>query len=100
MKFTLILIAIIFVFIIAIAFGSGNDQTVVFNYIFAKSQIRLSTLVSTVFGLGFIFAWLLCAFYVFRIKLKLVTAHKQIKKLEAKEAKTKELAQKNALEKI
>lgn len=100
MKFILILVVLIFVFVIAIAFGSGNDQTVVFNYLIAESPLRLSTLVGAAFGFGFILAWLLCGFYIFRMKLKLGSVQRQLKKLEAKDAETKARAQQEALEKI
>lgn len=100
MKFILILVALILVFIVAIAFGSGNDQVVVFNYLIARSPLRLSTLIAAAFGFGFVLAWIICGIYLFRMKLKLGSAHRQLKKLEAKETEAKQLAQKQSLDQI
>lgn len=50
-KYILGILIVIAVIIVAVTIGANNDQLITFNYIFAQSELRLSTLVA-------IFIWL------------------------------------------
>lgn len=100
MKFILILVALICVLIVAITFGSGNDQLVTFNYLIAQSQVRLSSLVATTFGIGFLLSWILCGIYLFRMRFKIGQLQRQVKKLEAKQTQADQALRQKTLEEV
>ncbi|MCX9641838.1 lipopolysaccharide assembly protein LapA domain-containing protein, partial [Vibrio cholerae] len=47
------IVAVLALFLIALALGSQNQSVVVFNYLLAQGEFHLSTLLGTVFIVGF-----------------------------------------------
>jgi len=82
MKFVILFLLLIVIFIISIALGANNDQLVVFNYLFAQTEFRLSTLFAILFGSGFFFGWLLTGFFFLRVKLRHTSAQRKLKKVQ------------------
>ncbi|HDL6137526.1 TPA: DUF1049 domain-containing protein, partial [Mannheimia haemolytica] len=73
----LIVIAVI---IVAVTIGANNDQLITFNYIFAQSELRLSTLVAILFGLGLILGWLVTGIFYLKIKFQNVALNRRVKR--------------------
>ncbi|HDV7283898.1 TPA: DUF1049 domain-containing protein [Mannheimia haemolytica] len=68
------------VIIVAVTIGANNDQFITFNYIFAQSELRLSTLVAILFGLGLILGWLVTGIFYLKIKLQNVALNRRVKR--------------------
>ncbi|HDL5373015.1 TPA: DUF1049 domain-containing protein, partial [Mannheimia haemolytica] len=58
----------------------NNDQLITFNYIFAQSELRLSTLVAILFGLGLILGWLVTGIFYLKIKFQNVALNRRVKR--------------------
>lgn len=84
MKFVILILLITIIFAISIALGSANDQVVVFNYLLAKSEIRLSVLLAILFGSGFLVGWLLTGIYFIKSKLQHSSTKRKLNKLQKK----------------
>lgn len=84
MKSILLFFVLIVIFVVAITFGANNDQNVVFNYLVAQSQFRLSSLLAMLFGIGFMLGWLFSGYFYFKEKLKLSSTMRKLKKLQKK----------------
>lgn len=82
LKYLLIFIIVLFVFIVSVTLGSKNDQLVTFNFLLAESQFRLSTLLATLFGIGFLLGWMICGIFWLRVRVSLAHAKNKVKKLE------------------
>lgn len=82
MKYLLILLLVLAIFVISITLGAQNDQVVNFNYLIAKGEYRVSTLLAILFAGGFIIGWLICSLFWLRVRLSLVRAERKIKRLE------------------
>lgn len=82
-KYILGFIIIIAVVLVAITVGANNDQIIRFNYIFAESEFRLSTLVAILFGFGLILGWLLTGIFYLKLKLKNMALARQVKRQTA-----------------
>ena len=82
MKYLVIFLVVLFIFIISITLGSKNDQVVTFNYLLAQGDYRVSTLLATLFGAGFILCWVICGLFWLRVRLALSHAQRKIKRLE------------------
>lgn len=80
LKYIFGFIIVLATLIVAITVGANNNQTITFNYIFAQSEFKLSTLVAILFGLGLILGWLITAFFYLKLKLKNITLNRQIKR--------------------
>lgn len=74
------IIAVIALFLIALALGSQNQDVVTFNYLLAKGDFHLSTLLGGVFVAGFVLAWAIFASLQFKMRLKIRKLNKQLKK--------------------
>lgn len=83
MKYFLILLLAVALFIISITLGSSNDQVITFNYLIAKGDFSLSSLLASLFGVGFVLGWLICAMFYLRIVVNLKNARRKIKRLES-----------------
>ncbi|HDL5711030.1 TPA: DUF1049 domain-containing protein [Mannheimia haemolytica] len=68
------------VIIVAVTIGANNDQLITFNYIFAQSELRLSTLVAILFGLGLILGWLVTGIFYLKIKFQNVALNRRVKR--------------------
>ena len=79
-KYALSFIIIVAIVIVAVTVGANNDQIITFNYIFAQNEIRLSTLVAVLFGLGLVLGWLITGFFYLRLKIRNISLMRQIKR--------------------
>ena len=79
-KYALSFIIIVAIVIVAVTVGANNDQIITFNYIFAQNEIRLSTLVGVLFGLGLVLGWLITGFFYLRLKFRNISLMRQIKR--------------------
>ena len=80
MKYIFGLIITLAIIIVAITIGANNDQTITFNYIIAKSEFKLSTLVAILFGFGLILGWLISAFFYLKLKFKNIALNRRVKR--------------------
>ncbi|CBJ81423.1 Inner membrane protein yciS [Xenorhabdus bovienii str. Jollieti] len=83
MKYFLILLLALIVFVISVTLGANNDQVVTFNYLIAKGDYSISTLLSVLFAIGFILGWGICGGFYLRVCVSLRRAKRKIKRLEA-----------------
>nr|WP_244868729.1 LapA family protein [Photorhabdus noenieputensis] len=79
----MILLLVLVVFVISVTLGSNNDQIVTFNYLIAKGNYSVSTLLAVLFASGFVLGWVICGLFYFRARLSLGRAERKIKRLEA-----------------
>ncbi|MDC9596243.1 LapA family protein [Xenorhabdus anantnagensis] len=82
MKYFLILLLALVVFIISVTLGANNNQIVTFNYLIAKGNYPVSTLLATLFAVGFILGWSICGVFYLRACFSLRHAKRKIKRLE------------------
>lgn len=82
-KYFLILLLAVVIFIVSITLGSSNDQVISFNYLIAKGDFSVSTLLASLFGMGFILGWLVCGIFYLRSLVALTNARRKIKRLES-----------------
>lgn len=80
MKYILGLIIALAIVLVAITVGANNDQLITFNYVIAKSELRLSTLVAILFGFGLILGWLITGFFYLKVKLQNIALNRRIKR--------------------
>lgn len=73
----MIVLAII---IVAITIGANNDQLITFNYVVAKSELRLSSLVAILFGFGLILGWFITGFFYLKLKLQNMALSRRVKR--------------------
>jgi putative membrane protein len=83
-KYLLIFLLVLAIFIISVTLGAQNDRVVHFNYLLAQGDYRISTLLATLFGAGFLIGWLICGLFWLRLRLSLVRAERKVKRLEQK----------------
>ncbi|WP_294614939.1 LapA family protein [uncultured Gilliamella sp.] len=84
MKFVILFLFIAIIFAISIALGSANDQIVTFNYLLAKSELRLSVLLAILFGSGFLVGWILTGIFFIKLKLQHSSTKRKLNKLQKK----------------
>ncbi|AIJ06561.1 MULTISPECIES: LapA family protein [Edwardsiella] len=82
MKYLLIFLIVLAIFVLSVTLGAQNDQVVAFNYLLAKGEYRLSTLLATLFAAGFILGWVICGLFYLRVRLGLARAQRKIRRLE------------------
>lgn len=80
MKYILGIVITLAIILVAITIGANNDQLITFNYIVAKSEFRLSTLVAILFGFGLILGWLITGFFYLKVKLKNIALNRRVKR--------------------
>ncbi|MCA2016228.1 lipopolysaccharide assembly protein LapA domain-containing protein [Vibrio tritonius] len=78
------IVLILALFLIALALGAQNQEVVTFNYLLAQGQFHLSTLLGSVFVVGFVLAWMLFVGVHFKSKFRIRKLNKQLKKQAAK----------------
>ncbi|WON78699.1 LapA family protein [Serratia sp. UGAL515B_01] len=91
MKYLLIFLLVLVIFVISVTLGAQNDQIVAFNYLVAQGEFRVSTLLATLFGCGFLLGWIICGVFYLRVRIGLGRAERKIKKLELQLATPTEL---------
>lgn len=82
MKYLLIFLLVLVIFIISITLGAHNDQVVSFNYLIAQGEYRVSTLVATLFAVGFLLGWAICGLFWLRVRVSLANAQRKLKRLQ------------------
>ncbi|WP_272690041.1 LapA family protein [Providencia sp. PROV152] len=83
MKYFLILLLAVVIFIISITLGSSNNQVITFNYLIAQGDFALSSLLASLFGVGFVLGWLVAGLFYLRAVVSLKNARRKIKRLES-----------------
>jgi lipopolysaccharide assembly protein A len=84
MKLVISILLIILLFAISITIGSANNQIVTFNYLIAKTEVRLSVLLAILFGSGFLVAWILTGIYILKSKFQHSFTKRKLNKLQKK----------------
>jgi len=82
-KYFLILLLAVVIFIISITLGSSNNQVITFNYLIAQGDFALSSLLASLFGVGFVLGWLVAGLFYLRAVVSLKNARRKIKRLES-----------------
>ncbi|MDC9592381.1 LapA family protein [Xenorhabdus sp. IM139775] len=90
MKYFLILLLALAVFVISVTLGANNNQIVTFNYLIAKGDYSVSTLLAALFAVGFILGWGICGAFYLRTCVALRQAKRKIKRLETQVGKPSE----------
>nr|WP_154624608.1 MULTISPECIES: lipopolysaccharide assembly protein LapA domain-containing protein [Providencia] len=79
----MILLLAVVIFIISITLGSSNNQVITFNYLIAQGDFALSSLLASLFGVGFVLGWLVAGLFYLRAVVSLKNARRKIKRLES-----------------
>ncbi|WP_078236099.1 LapA family protein [Haemophilus paracuniculus] len=79
-KYILAILVILSVVIVGVTIGANNDQMITFNYIIAKSELRLSTLVAILFGTGLILGWLVTGIFYLKVKVQNMALNRRVKR--------------------
>ena len=79
---TILFVVIIFILLaIAVAVGSQNDAYVSVNYLIAKADIRLATLIAICIGIGIVIGVLIMLTSWLNLRVKLILAKTKLNKL-------------------
>ncbi|MCL9667831.1 lipopolysaccharide assembly protein LapA domain-containing protein [Rosenbergiella epipactidis] len=81
-KYLLLFIVVLFIFIVSFTLGAKNEQLVTFNFLVAEGAFRLSTLLASLFGIGFLLGWAICGLFWLRARVALAHAKNKVIKLE------------------
>ncbi|WP_294892370.1 LapA family protein [uncultured Gilliamella sp.] len=84
MKLVISILLIILIFAISITIGSANNQIVTFNYLIAKTEVRLSVLLAILFGSGFLVGLILTGIYFLKSKFQHSSTKRKLNKLQKK----------------
>ncbi len=74
------IILVIALFLVTLALGAENQQVVTFNYLLAKGEFHLSTLLGVVFVAAFGIAWLIFGTMYLKAQLKIKRLNRKMKK--------------------
>ncbi|YCH28886.1 LapA family protein [Erwinia sp. D4-22] len=88
MKYLLIFLLVLVIFIISVTLGAHNDQVVSFNFLIAQGEYRISTLLASLFGVGFVLGWAICGLFWLRVRVSLANAQRKLKRLQQQTAQT------------
>lgn len=80
MKYIFGVIIVLAIIIVAVTIGANNDQLITFNYLIAKSELRLSSLVAVLFGFGLILGWFITGFFYLKVKLQNMALSRKVKR--------------------
>jgi len=81
-KYLLIFLVVLVIFIISVTLGAHNDQVITFNYLLAQGEFRISTLLASLFGAGFVLGWAICGLFWLRVRVSLAHAQRKIKRMQ------------------
>lgn len=81
-KYLLLFIVVLFIFIVSFTLGAKNEQVVTFNFLVAEGTFRLSSLLASLFGIGFLLGWAICGLFWLRARVALAHAKNKVIKLE------------------
>lgn len=84
MKYILGFVITVAILLVAVTIGANNDQLITFNYVVAKSEFRLSTLVAMLFGFGLVLGWGISGIFYVKVKLKNIALTRRVKRLSQK----------------
>ena len=79
-KYMLGFVIAVAVILVGITIGANNDQLIIFNYVIAQSELRLSTLVAILFGFGLILGWLITGIFYLKVKLQNIALNRRVKR--------------------
>lgn len=74
------IVVLLALFLIALALGSQNQEIVTFNYLLAQGEFHLSTLLGSVFVIGFLIAWLIFGSMHLKSQLEIRKLNRKLKK--------------------
>lgn len=80
MKFVIYLIIFIVITLLAIILGAENEQITEINYLLAKSEIRVSTLLALAILAGSIIASAFWLIYALNLRVRIVSLRRQLNK--------------------
>lgn len=83
LKYIFAFILLIALTLLGITVGANNDQIITFNYMIAKSEMKLSTLVAILFGFGVFIGWLISMIFYVKLKIKSLNQGRQLKRQSA-----------------
>ncbi|MBY7763862.1 DUF1049 domain-containing protein [Vibrio fluvialis] len=74
------IVVLLSLFLIALALGSQNQEIVTFNYLLAQGEFHLSTLLGSVFVVGFLIAWIIFGSMHLKSQLEIRKLNRKLKK--------------------
>ncbi|MBY8084533.1 DUF1049 domain-containing protein [Vibrio fluvialis] len=74
------IVVLLALFLIALALGSQNQEIVTFNYLLAQGEFHLSTLLGSVFAVGFLIAWIIFGSMHLKSQLEIRKLNRKLKK--------------------
>ncbi|MBL4278076.1 DUF1049 domain-containing protein [Vibrio fluvialis] len=74
------IVVLLALFLIALALGSQNQEIVTFNYLLAQGEFHLSTLLGSVFVVGFLIAWIISGSMHLKSQLEIRKLNRKLKK--------------------
>lgn len=80
MKYILGIVITLAILMVVATIGANNDQLITVNYIVAKSELRLSTLVALLFGFGLLLGWLITGIFYLKLKLQNIALNRRLKR--------------------
>lgn len=80
MKFVVYLFVLILIALVAIIFGAENEQITEINYLLAKSEIRVSTLLALSMVFGSVIASIFWLVYALNLRVRIVSLRRQLNK--------------------
>ncbi|MDP8034315.1 LapA family protein [Pasteurella atlantica] len=80
MKYIIGLVIVFAIVLVAVTIGANNDQIISFNYILAKNELRLSSLVAILFGFGLILGWLITGLFYLKLRVKNIALNHRVKR--------------------
>lgn len=89
MKYILGLLLLLAVVIISVTLGANNQGQVEFNYLLAKGTYQLPVLLAVFFGCGLIIGWLLSGIFYLRLRWRLASSERRLKKTQKQMKGTK-----------
>lgn len=84
MKYILGFVMTVAILLVTVTIGANNDQLITFNYVVAKSEFRLSTLVAMLFGFGLVLGWGISGIFYLKVKLEHIALVRRVKRLSQK----------------
>lgn len=81
------IVLLIVLFLVTLALGSQNQEVVTFNYLLAQGEFHLSTLLGSVFVVGFVISWIIFGSLHLKSQLTVRKLKKQLAKQTSSDSK-------------
>lgn len=81
-KYLLIFLLVLAIFVVSVTLGAQNDQLVNFNFLVARGEYRISTLLASLFGAGFLLGWVICGLFWLRLRVAILRLERKNRRLE------------------